>query len=117
MVSIDLSGASPPSDQIYQQLRGQILTGRLAPGDRLPTVRQLARDLGLAVGTVARAYKQLEADAFVQTRARAGTVVSPSPRSLPADVLKAARELHEAAIRNGLGREETIGALTGMWPE
>jgi DNA-binding transcriptional regulator YhcF (GntR family) len=116
MVAIDLTGASPPSDQIYQQLRALIMTGRLAPSERLPTVRQLARDLGLASGTVAKAYRQLEADSFVQTRSRGGTSVSASPRSLPADVLTAARAFHDAAIRNGLGREETIAAFTGMWP-
>lgn len=68
MVAIDLNGAAPPSEQIYQQLRGLILSGRIVAGERLPTVRQLARDLGVAPGTVARAYKQLELESSVQTR-------------------------------------------------
>lgn len=115
MVAIDLSGASPPSDQIYQQLRGMILAGRITAGERLPTVRQLARDLDLAPGTVARAYKQLEAEAFVQTRARGGTTVNATPRSLPPEILRAARALHDIATRNDLGLEETIATLTGIW--
>ncbi|GGF04886.1 GntR family transcriptional regulator [Mycetocola zhadangensis] len=115
MVAIDLSGAAPPSEQIYQQLRGMILTGRLAPGERLPTVRQLARDLGVAPGTAARAYKQLEAESFVQTRARGGTTVIASPQSLPPDFLIAARSLHDAALRHGISLEDSIATLNGLW--
>lgn len=115
MVAIDLGGASPPSDQIYQQLRGMILAGRLVAGERLPTVRQLARDLDLAPGTVERAYKQLEAEAFVQTRACGGTTVNITPRSLPPDILRAARALHDIALRHDLNLQETIATLTGIW--
>jgi GntR family transcriptional regulator len=115
MVAIDLTGASPPSEQIAGQLRGQIMTGRLAPGERLPTVRQLARDLGVAAGTVAKAYRQLETEGLVHAKARAGTIVSASPRNLPAEVLTAARALHDTAVRHGISRDETIAALPGMW--
>jgi GntR family transcriptional regulator len=115
MVAIDLSGSSPPSDQIYQQLRGLILAGRVTAGERLPTVRQLARDLNVAPGTVARAYKQLETEAFVQTRARGGTTVTATPRSLPPEVLRAARALHDAAIRHNLSLEDSIASLTAIW--
>jgi GntR family transcriptional regulator len=115
MVAIDLSGSSPPSDQIYQQLRGLILAGRVTAGERLPTVRQLARDLNVAPGTVARAYKQLETEALVQTRARGGTTVTATPQRFPPEVLKAARALHETAIRHNLGLEDCIASLTGIW--
>ncbi|HYI32035.1 MAG TPA: GntR family transcriptional regulator [Glaciibacter sp.] len=115
MVAVDIHSASPPSEQIYQQLLGLILSGRVAPGERLPTVRQLARDLGVAAGTVARAYKQLEAESFVVTRSRAGTTVSHSARSLPPDVLIAARDLYEAASRNGLTIDQVVATLTGIW--
>lgn len=115
MVAIDLTGAAPPSEQIYQQLRGLIFSGRIAAGERLPTVRQLARDLGVAPGTVARAYKQLELESFVQTRARGGTTVLSSPQSLPPEVLKAARALHDAAARHGTTLEDAISTLTGIW--
>jgi len=115
MVAIDLSGSSPPSDQIYRQLRGLILAGRVTAGERLPTVRQLARDLNVAPGTVARAYKQLETEAFVQTRARGGTTVTATPRSLPPEVLKAARAFYDAAVRHDLSLEDSIATLTGIW--
>ncbi|MEV1130532.1 GntR family transcriptional regulator [Agromyces sp. NPDC049794] len=115
MVAIDVRGAAPPSEQIYQQLRGLILAGRLAPGERLPTVRQLARDIGVAPGTVARAYKQLEAESFVRTRSRGGTTVNASPRSLPPEILKAARQLREAATRSGQSLDVVVAALNGIW--
>ncbi|AWB86071.1 GntR family transcriptional regulator [Mycetocola zhujimingii] len=115
MVAIDLNGAAPPSEQIYQQLRGLILSGRIAAGERLPTVRQLARDLGVAPGTVARAYKQLELESSVQTRARGGTTVLSSSQSLSPEVLKAARALHDAAVRHGTSLEDSIATLTGIW--
>ena len=57
------------------QVAAQIASGALAGGTRLPTVRGLAEDLGLAVNTVARAYRELEAAGLVETRGRAGTVV------------------------------------------
>src|SRR5262245_66393042 len=53
-----------------------ITTGALAPGARLPTIRQLAADLGLAVNTVARAYRELETAHLVTTRVRHGTTVT-----------------------------------------
>ena len=58
-----------------------VLAGALRPGARLPSIRQLADDLGLAGGTVARAYRELEADGIVATRGRHGTVVAGAPRA------------------------------------
>ncbi len=66
-------------DPPYQQIRLQILTavtaGALAAGARLPTIRQLANDLDLAANTVARAYRELEADGAIESRGRRGTFV------------------------------------------
>lgn len=76
IVGIDDSSPTPP----YEQLRAQIValasSGALLVGARLPSVRQLADDLGLAPGTVARAYRELERDGNVQTRGRHGTFVA-----------------------------------------
>ena len=64
--------------------------GDLAPGTRLPTVRQLAADLGLAANTVARAYRELEADGVIATYGRKGTFVrSDGRRRLPRRLLRA----------------------------
>ncbi len=65
----------PPFEQLRSQLAGQVSTGDLPSGTRLPTVRALATDLGLAANTVARVYRELEADGVVETQGRRGTFV------------------------------------------
>lgn len=83
-VRVDTTSQVPPYEQIRAQLAALIVTGRLAEGDRLPTVRQLATDLGLAPGTVARAYRELEAAELIRTRRGAGTRVAAPPPARPA---------------------------------
>jgi DNA-binding transcriptional regulator YhcF (GntR family) len=72
---IDQHGATPPFEQLKAQVLAQIDTGELIAGTKLPTVRQLAADLGVAPNTVARAYRELEADGFIETRGRNGTLI------------------------------------------
>lgn len=115
MPVITLSGQSPPSDQIYQQLRGTILAGQLVTGEKLPPVRQLARDLAVAPGTVAKAYKLLEQDNLVISRAGAGTRVSAKVVTTPSAVLQAARALAETANNNGLDLDGAMSALRASW--
>lgn len=67
---------TPPFEQVRRQLAALILTGTLAPDQRLPPLRQLAGDLGLAVGTVARSYRELEAAGLVISRRGGGTRVA-----------------------------------------
>lgn len=76
-IVIDLRTATPPFEQIQGQIVSLIAVGELPAGTRLPTVRSLAADLGVAAGTVARAYKELEASGVVTTNRRQGTVVLP----------------------------------------
>lgn len=75
-ITVDLDDAVPPYEQIRRQLASLIAIGVLGPGDRLPTVRALAADLGVAVGTVSRAYKELEASGSLVSRRRLGTIVA-----------------------------------------
>lgn len=82
ILTVDPAGAVPPYEQIRSQVEAMVAAGTLAAGDRLPTIRQLAHDLGLATGTVARAYTELEQAGLVVSRRRVGTVVaetSPQP--------------------------------------
>jgi GntR family transcriptional regulator len=83
LITVDLRDATPPFEQIRAQIASLIAVGHLADGTRLPTVRALAGDLGVATGTVARAYKELEAHGLVESRRRLGTVVT-SPAARPA---------------------------------
>lgn len=67
---------TPPFEQVRRQLAALIVAGTLAPEQRLPPLRQLAGDLGLAVGTVARSYRELEAAGLVVSRRGGGTRVA-----------------------------------------
>jgi GntR family transcriptional regulator len=75
-ISIDDSSDRLIGDQIVTQIMEAVATGRLQPGDRLPPIRQLADDLGIAPGTVARAYSQLEGSGAVLTDGARGTFVA-----------------------------------------
>jgi GntR family transcriptional regulator len=98
IVEIDAQSPVPP----YEQLRAQIATlaasGVLRAGDRLPTIRQLAGDMGLAAGTVARAYTELEAAGVLTTHGRRGTFVVEHTRTNPSlSPSERDRRLSEAA--------------------
>jgi len=81
-IMLDLDDPTPPFEQVRRQISELIVAGVLAEATRLPTVRQLAADLRIAPGTVARAYKELEAEGLVKTRRGAGTRVAPG-QALP----------------------------------
>ena len=76
VLTIDPSLPTPIYEQLRDQLAAQITSGELVPGEKLPSVRQLAADLDLAANTVARVYKELEASGYLVTRGRNGTTVA-----------------------------------------
>ena len=82
LLTVDTGNPTPPYEQLRRQLTELIESAALAPGDRLPPLRQLAADLGLAVGTVARAYRELESAGLVSSRRGGGTRVSAAAPSL-----------------------------------
>lgn len=99
-VLVDPDAGRPLFDQLRTQIIEGIRDGRLPPGTRLPTVRQLAGQLSMAVNTVARAYRELEAAGLLETRGRLGTFVA---RRDPADTAMAAAAHAFAAIAKSLG--------------
>jgi GntR family transcriptional regulator len=80
-VTVDVLDPTPPYEQLRRQLADLIGSGVLSAGDRLPPVRQLAADLGLAAGTVARTYRELELAGYVRSRRGGGTRVAPTAPS------------------------------------
>lgn len=106
-VRIDHRGTGPLFDQLRTQIINGVRDGRLPPGTRLPTVRELAGQLGLAVNTVARAYRELEAAGILETRGRFGTFVA---RLDPADaaMASAAHAFVKAARSLGVGKAEAL---------
>ena len=76
MFEVDPNSAVAPYEQIRVQVIEAVRSGVLVPGSRMPTVRRLAEELGLAANTVARSYRELEHDGVIETRGRNGSFVS-----------------------------------------
>jgi DNA-binding transcriptional regulator YhcF (GntR family) len=111
MITIDATSFVPAYEQVRSQLAEQIASRELHAGTRLPTVRQLARDLGLAVNTVARSYKDLEAAGLVATRGRGGTVVTSAGDHALARLQESAQHLADLSRSLGFGEDDVIGLL------
>ena len=107
-LSVDQHGSVAPFEQIRAQLATLIESGTLAEGERLPTVRSLAADLGVAVNTVARAYRELEAEGLVVTASRAGTLVAPGAQRDEVALRRAAAAFAERAARSRVSEEEAL---------
>ena len=75
-IIISNSSGQPIYEQISRQVKGAIATGRLRPGEPLPSIRALARDLRISVITTKRAYEELERDGFICTVAGKGSFVA-----------------------------------------
>lgn len=112
-LEIDLTSSVPPYEQIRLQVLAHVAAGRLHPGDRLPTIRALAADLGVATGTVARAFHELESGGVVATRRRTGTVVADGVARPDDEVRDAARHFVETARAAGLGDDAVLDAVRG----
>ena len=99
-VQADPQAGKPLFDQLRSQIIDGIRSGRLSPGTRLPTVRELAGQLSMAVNTVARAYRELESAGILETRGRFGTFVA---RTDPADAAMATAAHTYATAAKALG--------------
>lgn len=114
LVTTDVREPKPLFDQIRVQLITAVRSGALPAGTRLPTVRDLAAQLGLAVNTVARAYRELEAGGLVETRGRFGTFVAGID---PADaaMTRAAGAFAAAARAVGVSKVDALRYLDGAF--
>ena len=113
-ITLDLKGPTPPYEQIRSQIAAYIGAGLLADGARLPTMRALAADLGVAIGTVARAYSELEAAGLIASRRRTGTVVvGGRPPQPPAEeeLRRTAEHLAVQARTAGLDGETVLSIV------
>lgn len=117
--TVDPDADAPPFEQLRGHLAALVAAGDLPAGTRLDTVRAAAARLGLAVNTVARAYRELEADGVVVTEGRRGTFVRSGVVGSTSEVAVAAREAAAAYVdtarRLGLGQEEAIRLLQQGW--
>lgn len=110
-IVISNSGGRPIYEQIADQVKGQIISGKLQAGEALPSMRALAQDLRISVITTKRAYNDLEAEGFIETVAGKGCFVSAKdPELLREGSLKAAEDhilkAVDAAKRGGITADE-----------
>lgn len=110
---LDDSSPVPPYEQLRAQIASRAATGDLPAGTRLPTVRALAADLGLAANTVAKAYRALESDGVISTEGRRGTFVAAP--AAPADAVDAASEYVATVRRLGLTLPEAVNLVERSW--
>jgi DNA-binding transcriptional regulator YhcF (GntR family) len=111
-LSVDPSSAVPPYEQLRSRIAELARTGELPTGHRLPAVRALAAELGLAANTVARAYRELEADGVVETRGRHGTVIAAAGDAAQRQTAAAAAGYAQRAVHLGLSEQEALAAVT-----
>ncbi|MET0693462.1 MAG: GntR family transcriptional regulator [Propionibacteriaceae bacterium] len=116
-IVIDTSSPTPPFEQLRTQIATLTAHGELPPGSKLPTVRQLAADLGLAANTVARSYRELEADGVIVTAGRRGTFVHQGTHAADSDaaLTELAESFVKAARRAGLSEPEAARMVEDSW--
>lgn len=104
------AGAAAPYEQLRTQIAEAARSGKLPVGYKLPTVRGLAEELGLAANTVAKAYRALEGDGVIETRGRNGTFVAAAGDGAAREAASAAQAYAERAKRLGLSFDEATAA-------
>lgn len=116
---VDLDGAETVHHQLRTQIMRLVLAGQVGEGDRLPTVRQLAADLGLAKGTIARLYADLEEAGVIETMGRRGSFVAPvetwSAEQRRAQLEASIEALVLEARQSGFERDEVVSMLDAEW--
>ncbi|MCZ4510996.1 GntR family transcriptional regulator [Streptomyces sp. ActVer] len=112
MLKIDIEDDAgiAPYEQVRAQISEQARAGALPVGYRLPTVRGLAEELGLAANTVAKAYRALESDGVIETRGRNGTFVAAAGSAAEREAASAAQAYADRVRRLGLSEAGALAA-------
>jgi DNA-binding transcriptional regulator YhcF (GntR family) len=105
-IDIEPDSSTAPYEQVKLQILDQVRDGRLIAGTKLPTVRALAEQLGLAANTVAKSYRELEALGAIETRGRLGSFVAATGDASEGAAARAATE-YVATVR-GLGLSDDL---------
>lgn len=121
-IFIDNKSGAPIYDQIYSQIKAQIINGVLREDEALPSIRNLAKDLRISVVTTRRAYDELEREGFIYTIAAKGCFVAPKNAELLREENLKSIEGHMEAILKlapscNLGRQELLDMFTFMMEE
>ena len=112
LIHIDLTSSVPLADQVATSVRGAVIRGELAAGDRLPPAREVAAALGVNLHTVLRGYQQLRDEGLVDLRrGRAATIAAGADAARLA-VTERVRDLVAFARRTGIDEQDLLSAIT-----
>ena len=122
LIFIDNKSGTPIYDQIYTQLKGQIISGALKEDEMLPSIRALAKELRISVITTKRAYDELEQEGFIYTLPGKGSFVAKRNVQLVREenlrqIEQAMQEIRHLACASGLTRAEILEMWDLMWEE
>lgn len=112
-VLIDNKSGAPIYDQIYTQIKDQIISGALQEDEALPSIRSLAKDLRISVITTKRAYDELEREGFIYTIAAKGCFVAPKNVELLREenlkkIEEHMRQIQKLAVSCNLSRQDLL---------
>lgn len=116
-LTLDPTSALPLAEQLSTQLVDLIRVGTLPAGTRLPAVRALAEDLGVAAGTVAKVYRSLEQEGFLTTAGRLGTVVADQRPDATQEVRQAVRAAVQPLLDRGQSPAEVLRLVRSVLEE
>jgi len=114
VITLDIASPVPPFEQVRAQLADLVRSGELPGGHKLPSIRQLAGDLRIAPGTVARAYGALEADGLIASSRASGSRVRDG-QALSAELGDAAAQYVTAAQQGDATLEAALSAVRAAW--
>ncbi|RVX45214.1 DNA-binding transcriptional regulator YhcF (GntR family) [Nonomuraea polychroma] len=110
LITIDPASPQPLADQVAASVRAAVANGTAAPGDRLPSARNVAATLGINLHTVLRGYQQLRDEGLVELRRGRAAVITETADRLRLRLAEAAEEFARAALHAGASEEEALAA-------
>ncbi len=121
-ILLEHNTGTPIYEQIIDQIKGQILDGKLASGDPLPSMRTLAKSLRISVITVQRAYETLQREGFIETTVGRGSFVSAQDHAFYREEQQRLVEEHlfaaaEIARKNGIALSKLVELITMFYQE
>lgn len=118
MLDIRLEGKAPIYEQLFNGIAKQISAGTLKPDEKLPAVREVAKQLGINPNTVQKSYNQLEQEGLIYSIPAKGSYVSPqteAAQALRTEALKQLKAAMETAKNGGITHDEAIKLATETW--